>query len=129
MTAPAPARRPPIWQALVGIAVSIGLLYWTLKGTNLTELWATVRSARRGPMLVAVALSTVPFLLRIPRWQLLLRADDGSRIPALPLYHAIAIGFMANNTLPLRMGELVRAVAGSRMGRVCCGSQVGLPGA
>lgn len=118
MTGPAPARRPPVRQALVGIAISIGLLYWTLRGTNLAELWATIRAARPGPVLLGVLLSTLPFLLRVPRWQLLLRAEDGTAIPPLPLWHAIAIGFMANNTLPLRMGEVVRAVAGSRMGKV-----------
>jgi uncharacterized protein (TIRG00374 family) len=118
LTGPAPARRPPIWQALVGIAISIALLYWTLRGTNLTEVWATVRAAKPGPVGLAVALATLPFLLRVPRWQLLLRAENDSPIPSLPLYHAIVIGFMANNTLPLRMGEVVRAVAGSRMGGV-----------
>jgi hypothetical protein len=118
LTGAAPTRRPPIWQALIGIAISIGLLYWTLRGTDLGELWRTVRAARVGPMLLSVVVATLPFALRIPRWQLLLRADDDSRIPATPLWHAIAIGFMANNTLPLRMGELVRAAAGSRLGKV-----------
>ncbi|HKV75222.1 MAG TPA: lysylphosphatidylglycerol synthase transmembrane domain-containing protein [Gemmatimonadales bacterium] len=118
MTAPAPARRPPLWQALIGIAVSVALLYWTLRGTNLSEVWATVRAAAPGPVLLGVVLATIPFFLRVPRWQLLLRAEDDSPLPPKPLWDAIAIGFMANNTLPLRMGELVRAVAGSRFAGV-----------
>ncbi len=118
MSGPAPVRRPPVWQALVGIAISIGLLYWTLRGTDLSEVWRTVRAARLGPMLFSVILATLPFALRVPRWQLLLRAEDGSVLPVAPLWHAIAIGFMANNTLPLRMGELVRAAAGSQLAKV-----------
>ena len=40
---------------------------------------------------------------------------DGSALPALPLWHAVAIGFMANNLLPFRAGEVVRTIAASRL--------------
>jgi hypothetical protein len=33
----------------------------------------------------------------------------------MPLWHAVAIGFMANNLLPFRAGELVRVFAASRL--------------
>ena len=36
-------------------------------------------------------------------------------LPAAPLWHAVAIGFMANNILPFRAGELVRLLAASRL--------------
>jgi uncharacterized protein (TIRG00374 family) len=112
----APARgRPPIWQAGVGIAISIILLWWTLHDVDFVQVWGTIRSARPAPVLLGVGLATLPFALRIFRWQLLLRREDGSTLPAIPLWHAIAIGFMANNTLPLRMGELIRAVAATRL--------------
>jgi hypothetical protein len=40
---------------------------------------------------------------------------DGGPLPAGPLWHAVAIGFMANNILPFRAGELVRLLAASRL--------------
>ena len=66
-------------------------------------------------MLLAVFLATSTFVLRIFRWQLLLRGDDGRALPAAPLWHAIAMGFMSNNVLPLRVGEVVRTLAAARL--------------
>ena len=70
------------------------------------------------PMLAAVVLATLPFPMRVPRWSLLLRASDGSPLPLLKLWHAIAIGFAANNILPLRLGEVIRMGAISRIAPV-----------
>lgn len=115
MTTPPPRPRAPVWQILVGIAVSAVLLYFSLRGLHFREVVLHVRNARVAPVLAAVALATLTFVLRIFRWQILLRGDDGRRLPAGPLWHAIAMGFMANNVLPLRMGEVVRTFAASRL--------------
>jgi len=60
-------------------------------------------------MLLTVVLATLTFPLRTRRWQLILRDVTGSRLPLAPLWHATTIGFMANNLLPARAGELARA--------------------
>jgi uncharacterized protein (TIRG00374 family) len=65
-------------------------------------------------MLATVALATLTFPLRTIRWQLILRDVGGGRFPLLPLWHATAIGFMANNLLPVRAGEFARAYAASK---------------
>lgn len=115
MTTPAPARRAPVWQILIGVAISAGLLYLSLRGIQFTEVLEHVRTAHLAPMLLAVALATSTFVVRIFRWQILLRGDDGRRLPTGALWHAIAMGFMANNVLPLRMGEVVRTFAASHL--------------
>jgi hypothetical protein len=53
--------------------------------------------------------------MRLIRWRLLLRSETGAPLPAGPLWHAIAIGFMANNLLPFRAGELVRTFAATKL--------------
>ncbi len=67
---------------------------------------------------IAIALATVPFGLRVPRWRLLLRQDDGAPIAGRSLWNAIAIGFAANNVLPLRAGEFLRVAAINRLAPV-----------
>jgi len=62
-------------------------------------------------MLETIALATCTFPLRAIRWRLILRGTSGSPLPLGPLWHATAIGFMANNLLPVRAGELARAYA------------------
>ena len=105
-------------QLIVGLLISAALIYFAFRHTDWAKLWTSVRSMHLLPMVIAVAISTLPFPLRIPRWRLLLRHDDDSALPTAPLWHAIAIGFAANNTLPLRAGEFLRVAVVSRLGRV-----------
>lgn len=82
---------------------------------RLADVLQHVAAAKPAPLLAAVVLATLTFPLRLIRWRLLLRDDRGQAYPAGPLWHAVALGFMANNVLPLRAGELVRAYAASRL--------------
>ena len=81
-------------------------------------MWTRIRGVHVATMALAVVIATIPFALRVPRWRLLLRREDGSALPVAPLWHAIAIGFAANNVLPLRAGEVLRMGAVSRLARV-----------
>jgi glycosyltransferase 2 family protein len=99
------------WAGVVGLAVTLGLLAWALHGVDGAALLQYVR--RADPWLVAatIMLATLTFPLRAVRWRLILRAPDGRPLSLGPLWHATAIGFMANNLLPVRAGEFARAYA------------------
>lgn len=101
--------------ALLGIGISVGLLLWALRGVSISEVLHHVGAAEPGPLLAAVILATLTFPLRLVRWRLLLRDESGMAYPVGPLWHAVALGFMANNLLPLRAGELVRSYTASRL--------------
>lgn len=103
---------------MLGVLISLGLLYWVLRGVSLATVVQHLRAARPGPLLAAVVLATLTFGLRVIRWRILLRSESGSTLSWSALWHATAMGFMANNTLPLRLGELLRAYAASRLGAV-----------
>lgn len=104
-----------IASAILGIALSVGLLFWAMRGVNLAEVGQRLRAAHALPLLIATVVATITYPLRVFRWRLLLRRDDGGPISAMPLWHAVAIGFMANNILPFRAGELVRVFAAGRL--------------
>jgi uncharacterized protein (TIRG00374 family) len=104
--------------ALIGVALAVALLVWALRGVHLSEVMRHLRNAHPGSLLAAVVIATLTYPLRLVRWRLLLRAADGGPLPATPLWHAVAIGFMANNVLPFRAGELVRLLAASRLAGV-----------
>lgn len=105
-------------QLVMGLAVSAGLIWFAFRRTPFSDVWQEITAMRIAPMLLAVILATVPFALRVPRWALLLRDDDGQPIANRKLWHAIAIGFAANNVLPFRLGELLRMGAISRLAPV-----------
>jgi len=99
---------------VIGLAVTAALLVWALWGIKPREVIAHVQHADPLLLLAAVVLATATFPLRTIRWRLILRSVDGHRFDWVPLWHATAIGFMANNLLPARAGEVARAYAVTR---------------
>ncbi|HYK82217.1 MAG TPA: lysylphosphatidylglycerol synthase transmembrane domain-containing protein [Gemmatimonadales bacterium] len=95
----------------MGLGVTLALLAWALHGVDARALVGHLGRAHPGLMLATVALATLTFPLRTIRWQLILRDSRGGAFPLRPLWHATAIGFMANNLLPVRAGEFARAYA------------------
>lgn len=105
-------------QIAIGIAISAALIWWSFRDTKFADVWVDITAISVLPMLAAVVLATLPFAFRVPRWNLLLRHGDGTAIRTSSLWQAIAIGFAANNTLPLRAGEFLRVAAINRLARV-----------
>jgi uncharacterized protein (TIRG00374 family) len=102
------------WKTLIGLLITVGLLWWAFHDVSAREVLAQVRQANIWWVLAAVVLATTSFLLRAVRWRILL-------LPAYPdigfnsRFGAVAIGFMVNNLLPARLGEFARAFSLSRV--------------
>jgi len=111
--APASAGHGRLWLGLLGVVVSLGFLYWALRGVKPAEFFADLESANPLLYLTSVVLATLTFPTRAFRWRIIL-ASGGSGVRWTPVWHATAIGFMATNLLPARAGELARAYAASR---------------
>ncbi len=111
-------RRRRTIASVAGVALSIILLYITLRDVSFADLWTHLKEARLGPLVLAVVIGTLTFGIRTVRWRYLLRTDRDEPVAWAPLWHATAMGFMANNTLPLRIGEVLRSYAASRLGKV-----------
>jgi uncharacterized protein (TIRG00374 family) len=101
------------WRALVGIALSILLLWFTLRGEDLHEVWTVLSGSNLALWAACTVTATAIFPLRARRWQALLAPSQG-RLPFGPLWRATAIGMMVNNVVPARAGELARAFALTR---------------
>jgi uncharacterized protein (TIRG00374 family) len=98
--------RIKIW---LGVAVSAVLLWVAVRGVNLDEVLLQLRQVRLVWLIPVLASILVRFWLTAIRWQLLLRPTK--RIGVHRLFAVTLIGFMANNVLPARLGEFVRAYA------------------
>ena len=104
--------------AALGVLVSVALLAWVLKDVSLTDLWHQARSASLGLIAASALTSAVLVALRVIRWRLILQDDRGNPIARGPLWHSITIGFLANNVLPFRAGELIRGLCINRLAPV-----------
>jgi uncharacterized protein (TIRG00374 family) len=98
--------RGKVW---IGVAVSGVLLGVAVRGVSLEEVLEQLRQVRPLWLLPVLASIFVRFWLTAIRWQLLLRPVKW--IGTHRLFAITMIGFMANNVLPARLGEFVRAYA------------------
>lgn len=111
-------------KALVGIAITVFLLWWQLSRVEFSELWTNIRLGNLWLLLAAVSVATFGFFIRALRWKVLLTPVK----PDTTLhsrFSAVAIGFMANNVLPARVGEFARAFAFSRLEPVSASAAFG----
>ena len=103
------------WRAWLGIAISALFLFIAFRGQDLGEIQAALGEANLAYLIPALILYFTGVWVRALRWSVLLRplvAVEGRQL--LPI---IAVGYMANNVLPLRTGEIVRSyVLGRRFG-------------
>ena len=101
------------WRGVLGILLSVLLLWLTLRGVHLGEVWTILSSSDLVLWILSALMATVIFPLRARRWQAIL-APLAGRLPVAPLWRATAIGMMVNNVLLARAGEPARAFALSR---------------
>ena len=101
------------WRGAIGIALSVALLVWTLRGVSLLAVWHELANSNL-PLFIASAISaTLIFPLRAYRWRVILH-PVAPNLPVGPLWRSLAIGAMVNNLVPARAGEIARAYAVTR---------------
>lgn len=105
-------RALPAWPAgrrfWLGLTISLVSLILAFRGVHWSELWIALRAVDLRIMAVAVGVFTVNLVFRGARWQTLL-----SPLGAVSWRESFAflnIGYLANDVLPLRAGEVIRSV-------------------
>ena len=103
------------WRAWTGILISLVFLIFAFRGQNFGQIRDALRQVNYLYLLPALALYFAGVWVRAVRWSVLLRPL--AAVPARQAFPIVVVGYMANNVLPLRTGELVRSyVLGRRFG-------------
>jgi uncharacterized protein (TIRG00374 family) len=95
-----------------GIAISAVCVWLSMRDVRPAEVWNALRHANYVGFILVMATTLLGFLIRAIRWRSLLSTPRPVSYGSL--YGATMIGFMANNVLPFRLGEFVRAWALAR---------------
>lgn len=101
-------------KAILGIAISLLLLWWALRDVSLAEVANELRQADPVWFFLAVVTTTFQFVIRAARWRVLL-LPVAPRVDFRPRFAATNIGFAFNNLFPARIGEFARAYSLSRL--------------
>lgn len=104
-------------KAILGIVISVVLLWWVFRNESPAAILHEIRSADPWLFGLSILVATLGVVPRAIRWGILLRPVS-RRVAFYPRLTATTIGIAANNLLPARVGEFARAFSLSRLTRV-----------
>lgn len=92
----------------LGLAITIAAIYWTVRDVDFRGVAAAVQTAHLLPLLCICMAQVSGLWVRALRWRHITDSLTDEPISVVILYRATAVGFMAINLLPFRIGEFVR---------------------
>jgi uncharacterized protein (TIRG00374 family) len=92
---------------LIGMLASLVFLYLAFRKVDYTELWQALKGANYWFIIPNVILTIFSMWMRAFRWKYMV--NPIKKVNLGRLFSSVMIGFMANNVLPARLGEFVRA--------------------
>lgn len=98
----------PFWKWPIVIGLSGIFLYLALRGVEWRQVGTIVVHCSIPFLVLGCSCGTFSYLVRAMRWRLLLSAKE--KLPSTTVLWASSVGYLANNYLPARAGELVRTV-------------------
>jgi uncharacterized protein (TIRG00374 family) len=110
-------------KAIAGLALSVLLVWLSVRGIDLRGVVDGFRTIRCGYILPAVAAMFFMQLLRSIRWGLILRPIG--KVDQLTLFSVTSVGFLAIIAIPARLGELARPYLITKKSRIPMSSALG----
>jgi glycosyltransferase 2 family protein len=95
------------WRFWVGLIISAIFLYFAFHKVDLHQVLIAFKAVRVWYLVLALVIYFLGLWVRAYRWKLLI--NPVKQIPNTRLFPILIIGYMANNILPLRMGDIYRA--------------------
>lgn len=95
------------WRSWLGIVISVAFLAFAFKGQDFGNIRESLGKTDFRLLAPALGFYFAGVWIRAIRWSVLLRPL--TRVGAREVFPIVVVGYTANNILPLRTGELVRA--------------------
>lgn len=96
------------WRIWLGVAITVVSVWWAARGIPVSDVVAAMRGADFWSLLfLSAPFYTLSVYVRALRWRHL--TNPIAPMSRKLLFRAESIGFMVNNLLPLRIGEVVRS--------------------
>jgi uncharacterized protein (TIRG00374 family) len=98
-------RKSRYW--LISLPLAAVLLYFALRGVDWRRVWQIASAADIALLAFSCAIATFSYFVRAVRWRLLLSAEQKISLPTV--FWSNSAGYLANNFLPARTGEILRS--------------------
>jgi uncharacterized protein (TIRG00374 family) len=116
-------QRRRILNLWVGLIISAAFIFLVLRQIDPRQVASELRKANVAYLGLTLVFLVVNYVLRALRWRYILRPVK--TLPRRDVFRVFVIGFMANNVLPARLGELVRAYLLGQVGQVSATAALG----
>jgi hypothetical protein len=94
-------------RAALGLLISVVALVLVARNVDLAAAWEALQNANPAWVALLVLFVLGDILLRAVRWRVLL--GPVAKVPFPPVLASLLVGYLANNVLPARLGEIVRS--------------------
>jgi hypothetical protein len=94
-------------RAALGVGISVVALALVVRSVDVGAAWETLRTADGRWVALLLAFICGDLVLRAIRWRVLLRPL--AVVPTSATMASLLVGYLANNVLPARLGEIVRS--------------------
>ena len=106
------SRKKSIAKSALKIIITLGIsaacLYFAARKIDIQKILIDLKSLQVGYVALAAAVSATALSIRAFRWHQVVRREK--QFPFSTTFWATAIGYLANNILPARAGEVIRSV-------------------
>ncbi len=93
--------------SIVGVAISVFLIWNLVNNYNFSQLLLSLKNVSLVALIIPTLFYLCSFIIRTFRWRLMIPELESVRF--YTILESIVLGFAANNVLPMRLGEVVRA--------------------
>jgi len=97
---------------LISVAVSVGLIYYSFKDLEWDSFILALKSINYWILAGGAVVLVFSNVIRAARWRILLMPQK--TLKRIYLFEATMMGYMGNNVLPFKLGEVLRAVVVSK---------------
>jgi uncharacterized protein (TIRG00374 family) len=94
------------WSWILSVLLAAALMYFAVRGVEWRRVWEAITHVEWTLIAAGALLSCGSYFLRALRWRILLNAEG--RFSVGTVFSANMAGYLGNNFLPARAGELVR---------------------
>ena len=100
-------RRGALVRATLGLGISAVAIALVYRSVDIGAAWATLKTAQPAWIALLLVFVVLDVVLRAVRWRVLLQPL--AKVSTRTTSASLLVGYLANNILPARLGEVVRA--------------------